>query len=453
MKKRILFFINCFCLLLFSCSDQWLEVKRDISLTVPSTLDDIRALLNIDLLRYDNIGLAEESADEYEVTDITFNARTPRERAAYLWEKNILDGVTMLTEWDDNYKQIFQCNVALDALLQYHPDPSEQHLWNLLYGEALFFRAKTFFNLAQLFAAPYDATTVDQKEGIPLRLTADVNEKTTRSSLRQTYDQILLDLTTASLKLDAQPLDVRQTSKPAAFSALARCYLVMHDYEKAGQYADSSLQINPALLDFNALTETPTYPIAPYNVEVNISTTLFPPYAIFNRTNAYIPTAVYDLYEDNDLRKTIFFYNKADGTIGFTGSYLGTNQFFHGTTSSEMYLIRAECAARAGNISNAVADLNSLREKRYRSIDFTPLTAVIAEDVIQLILLERRRELIRRGLRWQDLRRLNQEPNRSVTISRTVSGVTYSLPPNDPRYVMPIPDYIIQATGIKQNIR
>tara|TARA_R110002033_G_scaffold36621_1_gene75228 strand:+ start:3737 stop:3916 length:180 start_codon:yes stop_codon:yes gene_type:complete len=57
-----------------------------------------------------------------------------------------------------------------------------------------------------------------------------------------------------------------------------------------------------------------------------------------------------------------------------------------------------------------------------------------------------------RGLRWQDIRRLNKE-GAGITLTRTLKGENYTLPPNDPRYIFPIPDDEIALSGIKQNVR
>lgn len=446
------FLLPCIALLM-SCNDDWLSVKRDISLTIPSKLEDVRALLNNNLLRYDNIGLAELSAGEYEISDVAYNARQALERNGIIWAKDIYEGANPIVEWDNTYQQVLQCNVALETLANIHPTPSQQRLWDILYGEALFFRAKAFFNMAQLFAAPYDPLTVDSHMGIPLRLTADVNEKTSRAGLRQTYDQIIRDLTIASLKLDDLPLDIRQTSRPAAFAALARCYLVMHNYEKADLYADSALQLQNKLLDFNAINTTPTYPITPYNEEIILSSTLFPVYGPLNRNIGSVPNEVMERYASNDLRRSVFFIQKPDGSMGFRGSYLGSGLSFHGTTVTEMLLVRAECAVRSGNTEVALTDLITLWEKRYVNGSYPQIDLSNPKDILDLVLLERRKELIGRGARWMDLRRLNLDPERAEVLSRSINGVTYTLPPNDPRYVLPIPDYIVQATGIAQNER
>ena len=69
-----------------------------------------------------------------------------------------------------------------------------------------------------------------------------------------------------------------------------------------------------------------------------------------------------------------------------------------------------------------------------------------------LILLERRKELLMRGLRWMDLKRLNME-GAAITLTRTVNGQVYTLPPNDLRYALPIPEDVIAISGMQQNPR
>ena len=134
------------------------------------------------------------------------------------------------------------------------------------------------------------------------------------------------------------------------------------------------------------------------------------------------------------------------------GTYTGSAFPFTGIATDEVYLMRAECNVRLGNLSTATRDLNHLLLNRFKAGTYKPVQYNNAQDLLVLILKERRKELLWRGLRFLDLRRLNLE-GYGITPSRTVGGNTYVLLPNSPLYVLPIPDDEIAASGIQQNKR
>jgi hypothetical protein len=165
-----------------------------------------------------------------------------------------------------------------------------------------------------------------------------------------------------------------------------------------------------------------------------------------------VDPVLYDAYEENDLRKTLFFANMPPG-YRFRGNYAGIIAQFSGIATDEVWLIRSECMARSGNISAALSDLNTLLVKRYRTGTFLPRTAASAAEAVRLILLERRKELTGRGTRWSDLRRLNLEPAYAETITREVLGATYRLEPGSKRYTLPIPTDELKLNNLPQNER
>ncbi|MNT13620.1 SusD family protein [compost metagenome] len=92
-------------------------------------------------------------------------------------------------------------------------------------------------------------------------------------------------------------------------------------------------------------------------------------------------------------------------------------------------------------------------KKRYKNtVPYIPITAVSKEDAIAKILIERRKELVWRGLRWSDIKRLNKIGS-EITLKRILNGTDHVLLPNDPRYALPIPDDEIVRSGIDQNLR
>jgi hypothetical protein len=109
--------------------------------------------------------------------------------------------------------------------------------------------------------------------------------------------------------------------------------------------------------------------------------------------------------------------------------------------------------ARQGNVEAAISDLNTLLLNRWVYGKFNRFTALDAEQALEVILTERRKELIGRDLRWTDLRRLNLDKRFSVTLIRKANGLIYSLSHDNKRYILPIPKEEIDRNGLMQNER
>ncbi|GAA0881862.1 hypothetical protein GCM10009120_04580 [Sphingobacterium siyangense subsp. cladoniae] len=96
--------------------------------------------------------------------------------------------------------------------------------------------------------------------------------------------------------------------------------------------------------------------------------------------------------------------------------------------------------------------LNKLLLHRWKSGKFQVLTAKSDSEALDLILKERRKELLFRGVRWLDLKRLNKE-GREISLKRVLGGKEFVLYPNDLRYALPIPEDVIELSGMQQNPR
>jgi hypothetical protein len=165
---------------------------------------------------------------------------------------------------------------------------------------------------------------------------------------------------------------------------------------------------------------------------------------------AQIDTSLYASYDDNDLRKSAYFFPNFEN-YSFKGSYAGSDGvYFTGLATDEIYLIRSECLARNQQKDAALNDLNALLSKRWSAGNFTPITVATAQEALTIILAERRKELVMRGLRWIDIKRLNKE-GANIILKRIIATQQFSLQPNEERYALPIPDDIIKQTGIQQN--
>ncbi|QEC51502.1 SusD-like starch-binding protein associating with outer membrane [Anseongella ginsenosidimutans] len=450
MKIRalyLLFGMTC----LVSCKE-YLDVKPDKKLVVPVTLQDMQAILNnVNLLNVNYPSIGETAADDYYLTYEDWAAlRIGEDQSTYIWG----DMAPRLAQWNAPYKCIFTANLVLETIEKKGVDNKAGRIgWDHAKGTALFFRGFNFFQLAQLFAKPYDEEDPEKGWGIPLRLTSNIHDKTVRASVNETYDRILQDLTEAAELLPIETAFKTRPNKAAAFGVLARAYLVMGKHELAGAYADSCLQLQNYLIDYNTLDPEADFPLARFNEEVLFHAVAYSP--TISPSICKVDTLLYRSYAEDDLRRVIFFQENQDGSAAFKGSYDGENYgtIFNGITSAEMYLVMAESLARKNDVNNAMRYLNNLLKKRYEKDAFSPISASDANEALEIILSHRRKELIFRGLRWSDLRRLNSEDRFKKTLKRKLGEQTYELPPNDPRYVFLIPDEIIDMSGIPQNER
>ncbi|MDO7742859.1 MAG: RagB/SusD family nutrient uptake outer membrane protein, partial [Pedobacter sp.] len=394
----------------------------------------------------------EISADDFYTTTTDWLSLSSEEhRRIYTWQDDHLFP-TKSADWRAYGTALYYCNTILEGLNKIERTGDNAKTYDDLKGQALFFRGKSLLQNCFIWTLPYDEQTASTDLGLPLRLSTDFNETSIRASLKVTYQQLLTDLRAAAHLLPVKPVSYIRACKVAAFACLSRAYLSMGNYPDALLYADSCLQINSTLINYNDLAKsTATYPFQQLNKEV-ISQGLMAGGQILNLTRARIVDELYNSYTEFDLRKSLFFTTNTDGTHGFKGRYSGSASTFSGLAIDEVYLNRAECYARAGKINEALNDLNTLMITRWVTGKFVPFTANTKDAALSLILTERRKQLLFRGLRWMDLRRLNKE-GAKITLNRTINGKEYILYPNDLRYALPIPEDIIELSGMLQNPR
>lgn len=447
MKAYLTVFIF-FSVLAAGCND-YLDPRPDKKVAVPSTAGDLWAILdNYTAMNQATPMAGEESADTYYLTESSYNAISSiSSRNYYIWA----DGGDRIGDWSNPYRAIFYANVVLDALNDKAKGLAGQEKKEIR-GSALFFRSFLFYEVAQVFSAPYSEDALSSP-GIPLRLDSDPDEPSSRATVGETFGRIISDLKLAANLLPLTSWPKNRPSRVAVYGLLARIYLNMGEYENASLYADSCLSVYNTLIDYNTLSKTAAAPIARFNNEVILAARSYSESTLLGTSRCRADTLLYNSYAENDLRKVIFFKKNADNSYTIKGSYDGTYNggFFIGIATDEQYLILAECQARMGRTEQAMAALNTLLEKRFTG--FTPYAAATAQQALDLVIAERRKELVMRGMRWADLRRLNKEPRYAVTLKRKLGDREYELVPGDKRYVALIPTKVTDVTGLVQNER
>jgi hypothetical protein len=426
----------------------------------------------------------------------------------YLWDVDNLIYDMRASYWAAEYRKIFYANMVLQNLGYVSGDAA---LKAELKAEAHLIRAYSYLELANTYCLPFNENTKNEL-GLPLKQSTSFEELSTRNTLEETYALIESDIEEA-LKIEVPLLKdgrVRHwrgnTGAVNAFAA--RYWLGRNDYSKALEYANNALGLYSDLVDYNTemhYSERPPtgYVLDPIDPAKRKTVYLKFPYTHDNQieismTDAlgwkefyyfrllykdswwYVPSGeLLDLYgrDTMDLRYRYHIvegYSYSRQVTSPSYDYPGYVFFYNdhvpsGPTVAEMLLTKAECLARAGNVSDAMSTVNQLRVKRMDAslpANEINLSASTPGDALKKILEERRRELpfFRR---WFDIRRLNNnnDPNDDVTLSRqffpyTNSAVlineplqTYTLPKDSRRYAVPIPDTEISSSDgkLKQN--
>ncbi|NJI72308.1 RagB/SusD family nutrient uptake outer membrane protein [Sphingobacterium kitahiroshimense] len=450
MKKNIL--IILLFMMLVSCS-KFLEEKPDQKMVIPKTLKDAELLLS----DYSNFNTGypvsgEWGTDDYFIADSYWDELSnPEQKSAYVWADKQYDDVT---QWQSPYRVVYLANQVLAMLSDLQALQHEDQYKKVL-GTAYFFRAFAFHQVTEVFAPAYSVTTAGTAMGIPLRLSADMDIPSVRASLAETYSQIIADYKMAISNLPVVQPVKGHPNRAAAYGSLARVYLGMANYEEAFKMANSALLLNATLLNFNSLNQYDELPIPQFNKEV-----LFPAVTsnagLMNYYNAFVEPVLYQSYQEKDLRKKIFFQlsDNVEGAYNFKGNYANSMaQLFVGITTSEVYLIKAETAARLNKVEEAQETLNTLLRSRWQTGEYVDITVLDAGELLEIILQERRKELLFRGRRWADLKRLNLEAKFKKDLIRTINGQEYRLPFNSLKYAFRLPDPVVKLGNISQNER
>jgi len=458
-----LYLIICLTVVITGCGKDFLDIKRDSNQVVPNKVRDYLAILNrINMFQTSN-HFCFLGSDEYYIKSkeelIAGAYYEPYLKNAYAWSDLIFNENEEFSGWNTAYEKIMYANLALDVE-KIKPDNEDLQDWNKVRVAGRFHRAWNYYQLAQQFCEAYDPNTAKNKLGLQLRLDYDVSVHYDRSNLQQVYDLILTDLQEAEEIPLPDIENIYIPGKRAVNALLARVYLQMGDFDASLKHVEKALQEKTELMDYNQIEGELTdyygsfFEIGGKNNPSIIFYSYFTSFGPLDESRTNVDTVLFNIFDNNDLRKKVYFFKTGDQRTVFTGSYSGegASRFFTGLSVEEMLLIRAECNARKGNNTLAIDDLNRLRNKRMKKGAFIPIQNT-ETDLIQEILLERKKELFMRGLRWEDVRRLNREGTYPQSFKRILDGSTITLEPHSKKWVWPIPPTEITRSGIVQNPR
>ncbi len=337
--------------------------------------------------------------------------------------------------WSGIYQTILQANYLLEVV----PTLSDPQLTadrkNQIQGEAYTLRALSYFDLARGWGGVQlvlKAThTPADNTGIP------------RSSLEETYAQVLKDLTAAEPLL-AATTNRNKVTRKTVWALRARYHLYRQEWDQAETYASKLIDdaanyklAKPYSAFFaNNAVATPesVFEIAYTNSFKNGHYNWWLPPALSGRRewapNANLVTLLSDPNVGGN-RKDLIAQTSPPGNLWYGKLYyrtpLGTDPAYI-IRIAELYLIRAEARAQLGKTAAALTDLNAVRDRAG-----VPASQAATKDALLLAIeTERQVEFPFEADRWFNLIRTNRVA--------PVLGITDAT-----KYVLPIPNSEILA--------
>jgi|WetSurMetagenome_2_1015567.scaffolds.fasta_scaffold28352_2 starch-binding outer membrane protein, SusD/RagB family len=398
--------------------------------------------------------------------------------------------------WEMSYKIVYGANVAISMA----DIKGNDAFTNQLKGESYFLRAYATHNLVRFFAKPYSVAN-KMEPGVIIRENKADNMPKARASLEDTYNYIIGSLKTAESLMEEEMPALRSNDnhrfagKHAVWALLSRVYLYKGELDSCIMYAD--MVINSGIFTLETAESYPAYFSNAKSAGESIW--LIP----FNKVDDQLEGAVASMiYNGNNcwaeegatisLMKDMGYgtdminidqrwkYILTDVPVVKNGVNMYYISKFSGQDGSptlsspvfirlaEVYLNRAEAYAKKGEISNAVDDLNVIRENRLippegETMDGYLYDAgnIASEEIVDVVLEERRIELAFEGHRIFDLLRNGKDIVRNYWGFHldSFNGVPSSSEPgldaggvlfhaSDPEVIYPIPSSEISTNKL-----
>ena len=470
MKQLIYTCVLMCCVMCSSCNDYLDIVPKGNK--IPTTLADYEALLRDEYtIGQTPISNALYLLNDYYVTVSNLNSPTLT-RANYMWDETA-DRILLNNADESTYYQLYAAISSCNLIIENVPSATEatdaERAEVIAYAKVI--RSLCYFVLANYYADTYDAATAGEKLSVPLITSANINAPSQQVTIQAIYDFIIQGVQEAiDGGLPEQSMTVLHPNLGAAYALLARVYLQMQNYSEALSYANLALGQNDQLYDWNAYydehrstienpedyTGLPTPTDYSYVENYYFRCGNGSPNYTTNELN--IPVERAERFEEGDARflSRWKLYSQNQDTY-----YRGVgNGYFNwgGLTTTEVYLIKAECQARlaqGGDFTEAMNTLNAVRQTRIRPEVYQPLTASTLTEAIELIRRTKDNELIFSIVPFADARRFNQEGTYARTMTKTYEGETYTLRPDSHLWTMPFPAGAINNPGngsIQQNV-
>jgi hypothetical protein len=449
---------------LSSCSDYLDNVPKGEK--IPTTLEDFTDMIaNEYTNQREDISQALILMNDRYVSP-SYLSYYPLWKANYLWDENA-DRIKFNNSDETTYYNGYAAISTANLILENAPSATECTTAEraVAIAQARILRAMKYFTIVNYYSHTYDASTASSDGGVPLITSAEVGASYTQPSVQGIYDFILADITAALPDLPEKSKNVLYADKATGDAFAARVYLQMSDYKNALKYAQAALAYNDSLFDWKAFYSKNQSILEKEGSYQKITSPMG-----FNFCENYNFCHGSSSSQSNDLSLRVdraerfepgdaeFLSRWKKRTVGSETYYTAMTAGYYnrgGMTTTEVYLIEAECLARLGKVDDAMAVLNKVRKARVQDSCYKDLKASTAEDAVRQIRDVKANALILTIVPFCDARRLNLEPAYARTLEKTENGVNYTLSPNSHLWTMPFPQGAVDNSGngkVTQNV-
>lgn len=358
------------------------------------------------------------------------------------------------TEIDDLYTQIYRTIDLANNIIAFAPNVPDltQERINDMLGQAYAFRGMMYFHLATYFGGipgKYGELGVIIETEPSIGVGDDAFKE--RASLEETWNQARMDLEQGESLLPESRasnfLSRSRLTKAAATAMLARHSLYLDNWTEAESKATQVINQGSFELvqPFSDIFRTDFSAESIFEMHYNVVDfsgfrQWYFPASLNGRggLSFHVPFEQQLLErQGEDDRSDLIALNPAFGGVYYSTKFdeLQNASNVPVLRIAEMYLIRSEARARQGNVSGALSDLNAVRNRA----GLADVSSSGGEELIDLILEERKFEFAIEGHRFFDMTRTDKAIEVFTDLPRTTGSTTYSIGDRG-RYVFPIPN-------------